>query len=138
MEKTSSISEQEMIKFSDILPGIISLLLRGPSVIKSLKSALGVSDEDRKSLGWVLEENARIYPDKNAILYEDVKLTHREFNKEFETTPTFKVKKSVLRNEGFDTGLIKEPLFVMLPGEKTYVPLTAGLYGEIENGKFRF
>jgi len=28
----------------------------------------------------MLEENARLYPDKTAILYEDVKLTHKAFN----------------------------------------------------------
>jgi len=58
--------------------------------------------------------------------------------KEFETTPTFKVKKSVLRNEGFDPGQIKDPLYAMLPGESEYLPLTPELYKEIESGKYRF
>ncbi|MCP4751319.1 MAG: long-chain-acyl-CoA synthetase [Proteobacteria bacterium] len=57
---------------------------------------------------------------------------------EFETTPTFKVKKSVLRNDGFNPGDAKEPIFALLPGEKEYVPLTPELYKEIESGKYRY
>ncbi|MBW1984695.1 MAG: long-chain-acyl-CoA synthetase [Deltaproteobacteria bacterium] len=80
MEKTDSILGQEMIKFRDLIPGILSLLKRFPSVVKNIKAALAMEDEDQKSIGWVLEENARLYPDKTAILFEDDRLTHKEFN----------------------------------------------------------
>jgi citronellyl-CoA synthetase len=60
------------------------------------------------------------------------------FKKELETTPTFKVKKAVLRNDGFDPEQIDDPMFALLPGEKEYVPLTGGLYQEITSGKYRY
>ncbi|MCP4751922.1 MAG: long-chain-acyl-CoA synthetase [Proteobacteria bacterium] len=57
---------------------------------------------------------------------------------EFETTPTFKIKKNPLRDEGFDLGEISDPLYVVLPGDNTYQPLTEQLFAEIKEGKFRF
>jgi len=36
--------------------------------------------EDRESLGRFIEENAREYPDRPAVMYEDASYTHREFN----------------------------------------------------------
>ena len=41
-------------------------------------------------------------------------------------------------NEGFDPGKIPEPLYVLLPGDSGYTPLTAELYREIIDGKYRF
>jgi len=73
-------NDQDLVKFRDLIPGIASKLMRLPSVVKSVKSALGVKDEDRVGLGWKLEENARLYPDKMAILSHDGNLTHGELN----------------------------------------------------------
>ena len=36
--------------------------------------------DDRESLGRFIEENAREYPDRPAVMYEDARYTHREFN----------------------------------------------------------
>ena len=36
--------------------------------------------DDRESLGRFIEENAREYPDRPAVMYEDASYTHREFN----------------------------------------------------------
>jgi hypothetical protein len=57
---------------------------------------------------------------------------------EFETTPTFKIKKNLLRDEGFDPGIVSDPLFVILPGDDTFQPLTDDLFAEITDGKYRF
>ena len=57
---------------------------------------------------------------------------------EFESTPTFKIKKNPLRDEGFDPGIISDPLFVILPGDDKFQPLTDPLFMEIMDGKFRF
>jgi len=58
--------------------------------------------------------------------------------KEFETTGTHKVKKVVLRREAFDPEKSSDPLFVLLPDDKEYTPLTQELYSEISEGKYRF
>ena len=57
---------------------------------------------------------------------------------EFESTPTFKIKKNPLRDEGFDPGLINDPLYVILPGDDKFQSLTSQLYSEVMDGKYRF
>ncbi len=58
--------------------------------------------------------------------------------REFETTGTHKIKKTALRDEGFDLRRVKDPLFVMLPKKTTYESLSPELYQEILNGVHRF
>jgi len=57
---------------------------------------------------------------------------------EFDTTPTFKIKKNPLKDEGFDPNRISDPLFVILPGDDVYQSLTEQLFTEIYEGKYRF
>ncbi len=57
---------------------------------------------------------------------------------EFEMTPTFKIKKNPLRDQGFDIAKIDDPLFVILPGDSEYQRLTGELHADINNGKYRF
>lgn len=80
MAKISTSNDQDLVKFRHLVPGILSALKRLPSVVKSTRSALTISDEDNISLGWKLEENARMYPDKPAIFYEEQRLNHKELN----------------------------------------------------------
>ena len=56
----------------------------------------------------------------------------------FEYTPTHKIKKLPLKEQAFDLERIDDPLYVLLPGESEYVPLTAGLHAEIKEGKYKF
>lgn len=60
------------------------------------------------------------------------------FREVFETTGTHKIKKKVLRDEGFDPDVVTDPLYVLLPHAETYQPLTRELYEEIAAGKHRF
>jgi citronellyl-CoA synthetase len=80
MAKNSISIDQDLVKFRHLIPGILSALKRLPSVINATRSALNISDEDNISLGWKMEENAKMYPDKPAIYYEDQRLTHKELN----------------------------------------------------------
>jgi citronellyl-CoA synthetase len=57
---------------------------------------------------------------------------------EFETTETLKIRKSECKKEGFDPGKVSDPLYVLLPGDSAYVPLTHALYQEIANQTQRF
>jgi len=54
---------------------------------------------------------------------------------EFETTAIHKIKKTDLKAEGFDPGKVSDPLYVMLPAEKEYQPLTETIYQKILEGK---
>ncbi len=59
-------------------------------------------------------------------------------NKDLECTSTHKIKKVELKKEGFDPGRINDTLYVLLPGEAEYQPLTGEVYTEILDGKYRF
>ena len=58
--------------------------------------------------------------------------------KDFEYTPTHKIKKVNLKMEGFDINQVEDPLFVLLPGASEYQPLTGDIYVKIMAGKYRF
>ncbi len=58
--------------------------------------------------------------------------------KDFEYTPTHKIKKANLKMEGFDINKVKDPLFVLLPGASEYQPLTGDIYVKIMAGGYRF
>jgi citronellyl-CoA synthetase len=60
------------------------------------------------------------------------------FKTDFEYTPTHKIKKVDAKREGFDPNKVADPLYVLLPGESEYRPLTNELHEEILSGKYRF
>ena len=57
---------------------------------------------------------------------------------EIDITGTFKYKKADLKNEGYDTSKISEPLYVLIPGEKNYQLLTAEIEKDVNKGTHRF
>jgi hypothetical protein len=59
-------------------------------------------------------------------------------NKNIECTSTHKIKKVLLKNEGFDPARVNDSLYVLLPGELEYKSLTAEIYSEILDGKYKF
>jgi citronellyl-CoA synthetase len=59
-------------------------------------------------------------------------------NKNLEYTPTHKIKKVALKKEGFDPGRITDALYVLLPEEANYQPLSGEIYQNILDGKYRF
>ncbi|MYZ48996.1 long-chain-acyl-CoA synthetase [Propylenella binzhouense] len=56
---------------------------------------------------------------------------------EISTTSTFKQRKVDLVKEGFDPAGTPDPLFFLHPGLQAYVPLTPGLYSDIEAGRLK-
>jgi citronellyl-CoA synthetase len=57
---------------------------------------------------------------------------------ELDQTPTMKLKKDQLKIDGYDVGKISDPVYVLLPGEKCYTPLTIDLKNKIDNDVYRF
>jgi acyl-CoA synthetase (AMP-forming)/AMP-acid ligase II len=60
------------------------------------------------------------------------------FKTQFEYTPTHKIKKVNLKKEGFNPEQVADPLYVLLPGESKYKPLTEEFYSEIMAGRCKF
>jgi fatty-acyl-CoA synthase len=54
-----------------------------------------------------------------------------------DTTGTFKYRKIELKQEGFDPGKVREPLYVLTDRERGYEPLTAELFRRIADGALR-
>ncbi len=59
-------------------------------------------------------------------------------NANLECTATYKITKVALKNEGFDPQSVNDALYVLLPGQTGYRPLTQELYKNIWDGKYRF
>jgi citronellyl-CoA synthetase len=57
---------------------------------------------------------------------------------ELPTTATMKVIKVQLKKEGFDIDAVMDRLYVLLPGESEFTPLTEEVYKNINEGRYRF
>ncbi|MBW1674516.1 MAG: long-chain-acyl-CoA synthetase, partial [Deltaproteobacteria bacterium] len=60
------------------------------------------------------------------------------FKSNLSITATFKFKKVKLKSEGFDIENVNDPLYMMLPGQSEYAPLTREIYDNIQNQKYKF
>ena len=58
-------------------------------------------------------------------------------NANLECTATHKITKVALKKEGFDPDLVNDVLYVLLPGEVEYQPLTKEIYQNILEGEYR-
>jgi len=72
--------ESNALKFTDLLPGLLSISHRLPSIFMTLKEMMSFQDDTKMSMGSVVEQNAVKYADKAALLYENIQYTHKEFN----------------------------------------------------------
>ncbi len=59
-------------------------------------------------------------------------------NANLECTATHKITKVALKNEGFDPQSVNDALYVLLPGEADYRPLTQEIYKNILDGEYKF
>jgi citronellyl-CoA synthetase len=59
-------------------------------------------------------------------------------NAAIECTATHKIKKVALKKEGFNPETVTDALYVLLPGEDEFQPLTKEVHHNILDGKYRF
>ncbi|HUH74075.1 MAG TPA: long-chain-acyl-CoA synthetase [Chitinophagales bacterium] len=79
--KATTSSKNFKLKLLEFIPQFVQKLPEKlPHLIMSGIPALLSSDKDEASIGKVLEENAIKFSNKNALLFEDRKWTHRELN----------------------------------------------------------
>ncbi|MHA1916047.1 MAG: long-chain-acyl-CoA synthetase [Promethearchaeota archaeon] len=60
------------------------------------------------------------------------------FKSELKTTATYKLKKVKLKKESFDLGKIDDQMYVLLPNEQEFTPLTQEIYENIQNRSYKF
>lgn len=59
------------------------------------------------------------------------------FVKKIELTGTFKMKKFLLQNEGFNPFEIKDPLYFLDASTNSFIPFTSDLYQQLLDGKLK-
>ena len=60
------------------------------------------------------------------------------FVNDFQWTATHKIKKTDLKNDGFNPAATKGDLYALLPGSTKYTPVDDALYQDIMAGKYKF
>jgi citronellyl-CoA synthetase len=60
------------------------------------------------------------------------------FKPELKTTSTFKLKKVKLKKEGFDPDKIDDQMYILLPNESDFTPLTQEIYENIQSRSYKF
>ncbi len=133
--KGENVATQEVEKAIDTFPGVSSSAVYGialpgsdgkagmASIIRSEQTALNLAD---------LVAHLRSGLPKYAVPI------FIRFVPDFEWTATHKIKKTTLKNQGYDPAQIRENLYVLLPGSDAYEPLTDAIYSDIQAGKFKF
>ena len=73
-------AESTPLSIIDLLLAMAIKSPRSAAITANAEAMAQLSDTDNYSIGSVLEQNAITYKDKTAILYEDLKYTHFEYN----------------------------------------------------------
>ena len=100
----------------------------GRAGMAAVVSSSSVNEFDFKGLASLFNENLAPYAIPIFL----------RFKSDLSTTHSFKFKKIMLKNEGFDLENIKDPLYVKLPNQPDYRPLTPKIYKNIQNQKYNF
>ena len=60
------------------------------------------------------------------------------FLSELSTTSTFKIRKSNMKEEGYNINKLTDPIYILLPDSKEYIPLSEIIYKNIGKRNYRF
>ncbi|MBW2092831.1 MAG: long-chain-acyl-CoA synthetase, partial [Deltaproteobacteria bacterium] len=92
-------SQVDVLKLRDLIPGLLSISWRLPSIFITMRKAMSFEADAPMSMGTVLEHNAEVYANNTAILYEDVRLTHKEFNEAINQYAHYFISKGVKKGD---------------------------------------
>lgn len=100
----------------------------GRAGMVSIISSKSCEDFDSKGFLSVLQNNLPQYAIPKYV----------RFLCELSTTSTFKIRKSVMKQEGFDIKKIDDPIYILLPNSEEYIPLSEEIYEKIKKEVYRF
>ena len=133
--KGENVATQEVEKAIDTFPGVKQSAVYGIS--------MPGSDGKAGMAAVIRDENAAIDLSrlvahlKTGLPKYAVPIFIR-FVPDFEWTATHKIKKTNLKNEGYDPARVREELYVLLPGSETYVPVSEEIYRNITARTYKF
>jgi len=131
--KGENVATMEVEKALDLFPGIQSSAVYGVSMPSGDgKAGMAAIITDKNIDLKALVKHLRSVLPKYAIPL------FIRFVDDFEKTATHKIKKTKLKNEGYNPVSIKNDLYVLLPEKDSYVPLTEAIYNQIMNNKYKF
>ena len=133
--KGENVATQEVEKAIDTFPGVASSAVYGitmPGSDGKAGMAAIVRDENTPPDISQLAAHLRASLPKYAVpLFV-------RFVPDFEWTATHKIKKTTLKNQGYDPAQVKNDIYVLLPESEGYIPLTEEIYRNLQEGKYKF
>ena len=126
---------EETLKFADLVPGILSLSWRIPSIVKTMRGILGFQNDSPLSMGTILERNAEKYSSNTALLYEDIRITHEEFNRTINQYAHYFSSRGVGKGDVALVLLDNRPELLMLIGALSKLGAVASLINPNQRGK---
>lgn len=134
MNNNSHAQSVRPLKFADLLPGLLSLFHRIPAIIWNMKTFLGFDEDTPLSMGSVLEENGRKYPDNIALYYQDVELTHQQFNAVINTYAHYFVSRGMKKGDKAVVMVDNRPELLMLIGALSKIGAISSLINPNQRG----
>ncbi|MCP4754867.1 MAG: long-chain-acyl-CoA synthetase [Proteobacteria bacterium] len=131
-----SLSEQNTtLKFSQILPGLLSISWRLPSIIKSFIDLLSFKDDSVDSMGTVLERNAAKFGERTALLYEDRTISHKAFNEAVNRYSNYFIQQGVKKGDNTMVLVDNRPELLMIIGAMSKIGAVSSLINPNQRGE---
>lgn len=125
----------EVLKLSELLPGFLALSWRIPSIVKNMREILGFRNDSPFSMGTILERNAEISPKNTALLYEDIRISHEEFNHRINQYAHFLASQGVSKGDVAPVLVDNRPELLMIIGALSKLGAVSSLINPNLRGK---
>jgi acyl-CoA synthetase (AMP-forming)/AMP-acid ligase II len=135
MTKAIQDSQSNVLRLTDILPGLLAVSWRLPSIVWTMKRLLNFQGDDRMSMGSALEHNAEVHADRTAILYENVKYTHREFNEAMNRYAHYFLSQGVQKGDEVVVLMENRPELLMMIGAMSKLGAISSLINPNQRGE---
>lgn len=133
--KGENVATMEVEKAVDSFPGVSSSAAYGVIMPKG---------DGRAGMAAVIREEGKDIDFKaltahlRSVLPKYAVPIFIRFVNDFQWTATHKIKKTNLKNDGYNLETVKGDIFVLLPGSENYVPMNESMYRDIMAGKYKF
>lgn len=133
--KGENVATQEVEKAIDSFPGVSASAVYGITMPGSDgKAGMAAIIRDDK----ITPDITKLAQHLKASLPKYAVPIFVRFVPDFEWTATHKIKKTNLKNEGYDLSQVKEEIYILLPGSEEYEKLNDDIYQNIIAGKYKF
>ncbi len=133
--KGENVATQEVEKAIDSFSGVSSSAVYGITMPgsdgKAGMAAIVKDDHEPLDISKLAGHLKTILPKYAVPLFV-------RFVPDFEWTATHKIKKTNLKNQGYDPAQIKDEIYVLLPGSEKYEALNDDIYRNMTAGKYKF